>query len=224
MNQKLLKNFGFTHEEFSDHAIAQDIGISTPALNNFRSGVATTQDKTVNKLLSWYSMSAIRRIIEFYPIKYDENYEKRQFMFLDKDKESDKYVEKTLRETRGGIYIFYDSYGQALYVGKTNGILITEIIQQFEKIKIEIYLTDPPPNTTHKPLSKQKKQKLSSKQIKKRDHYPLYNCATYLSVYHITQPALIHNLEALLIRAFPNNIINKQMAKFQYKLKKTNKT
>ena len=94
---------------------------------------------------------------------------------------------------RPGIYALFDSSGNNVYVGKAAN-LKTEIKQTLKR-KVNFVVRKGP--------------KLSKK------NYPTYNnLTTRISTYVVDSPRLRHNLEALLLRIFPNQTHNNKLAKF----------
>lgn len=103
-----------------------------------------------------------------------------------------------------GIYIFYDSQGKPLYVGKAKKQnLWSEMNNAFnrdrETQKIR-FVSHPTNDVKFVPAS-----------IKKRairlQHIWLHDMASYFSAYEV-ENNLIDNAEALLIRAFSNGLLN----------------
>lgn len=100
----------------------------------------------------------------------------------------------SLLPTAGGIYVLYDSGGNVIYLG------------QAKSLKGEIKATLE--RATNFPV--RSAPKLS---VKKK---PLYrDLATYFSVYEVHSPRLRHNLEALLLRVFPNQTHNNKLGEFR---------
>lgn len=93
-----------------------------------------------------------------------------------------------------GIYALYDSSASILYVGQATQ-LRAEITQTLNR-------------ATNFPVR-------SGPQLTKK-HRPKYkDITTHLSVYEVPSPRLRHNLEALLLRVFPNQSHNNKLGKFK---------
>jgi len=93
-----------------------------------------------------------------------------------------------------GVYSFYDSSASVIYVGQATQ-LRSEIHSALNRI------TNFPirygPHLSHK-------------------QRPRYKTVTkYISVYEVPSPRLRHNLEALLLRVFPNQSHNNKLGTFQ---------
>lgn len=96
--------------------------------------------------------------------------------------------------TTPGIYAFYDSSASIIYLG------------QAKNLQAEITSALNRPAT----FPVRKGPKLSNR------NYPKYRAlTTYLSAYEVESPRLRHNLEALLLRVFPNQGHNNKLGKFR---------
>lgn len=94
---------------------------------------------------------------------------------------------------KAGIYALYDSSGSAIYVGQATN-LKQEVKQTLQrKMNFPVRLAP----------ALSKKTKRQYKEI-----------ATHLSAYEVHSHRLRHNLEALLLRSFPNQSHNNKMGKF----------
>jgi hypothetical protein len=92
----------------------------------------------------------------------------------------------------GGVYILYDSAGNVLYIGKATNFR-AEVQQTLSR-------TIPVPIRFGPDLAK------TSPHLKK--------IATHISLYAVPSPRLRHNLEALLLRVFPNQTHNTNIGHF----------
>ena len=93
-----------------------------------------------------------------------------------------------------GIYALYDSAGNALYVGQATNLKreVTQTLQRNVNFTIRLG-----PN-----LSKKAKPKYK-------------DLASSLSAYSVPSSRMRHNLEALLLRMFPNQTHNNKMGNFK---------
>jgi hypothetical protein len=98
--------------------------------------------------------------------------------------------EAKLLTTEPGIYCLYDSAGSVIYVGQATN-LKQEVGQALQR-KMNFPVRMGP--------------KLS---IKTKPKYK--TVAKYLSAYEVASPRMRHNLEALLLRTFPNQSHNNKM-------------
>jgi hypothetical protein len=93
-----------------------------------------------------------------------------------------------------GVYCFYDSSGSVIYVG------------QATKLKTEVGLALQ--RLMNFPV------RLGSPQLSKKEHRKYKTIARYLSAYSVPSPRMRHNLEALLLRVFPNQSHNNKIGNF----------
>ena len=108
-----------------------------------------------------------------------------------------------------GIYIFYDSIGRAIYVGKAEKqSLWKEANNAFNRDRHEnqkIWMVEHPTSNVKKVNLNRKIKEIS---------VPLSHIAAYFSAYSVAKEN-IPQLEAFLIRAFANNLMNKRMETFR---------
>ena len=116
-------------------------------------------------------------------------------------------------EQHRGIYIFHDSRGRALYAGKTRRqTLWREINNAFNRDRKDlqkIRRVDHPERRQDFRTSDEMRRQIRLRSI------PLYDLATYLSAYKVSD-GLIGELESLLIRSFPNDLLNARMENFRW--------
>ncbi len=93
-----------------------------------------------------------------------------------------------------GIYALYDSSASILYVGQATRLRV-EIRQTLNR-------------TTNFPVR-------SGPQLTKKQRPKYKDITTRISVYQVLSPRLRHNLEALLLRIFPNQSHNNKLGKFK---------
>lgn len=152
----------------------------------------------------------IKSIIEYFPIEKVESKHGKNYEISPPDGDKNKWdtLLKELQNANSGIYIFYDSSGRAIYVGKTAGTTISlwaRMKMSFnhdQQKSRKLYCID------HGPKAKTQAQKLGPKPVQ------LHELAKYFSAYQV-DPEMVHNIEALLIRAFADNLMNKKMETFK---------
>lgn len=105
--------------------------------------------------------------------------------------EHNKDALKELLEKKLGIYLFYNSQGKNIYIGKTEKDLYAEITQQLGRT-IEIYGEN------------LKRTKVQQGEI-----------TSFITAYEIRPKSLIKDIEALLIRSYANDNTNLKMENFQ---------
>jgi len=94
--------------------------------------------------------------------------------------------------TTPGIYVFYDSAGNVLYIGKATNFRL-EVRQTLGR-KIPVAARFGPDLTKSRPK--------------------IRTIATFLSLYEVPSPRARHNIEALLIRVIPNQTHNSNIGWF----------
>jgi len=94
----------------------------------------------------------------------------------------------------GGIYALFDSAGNALYVGQATN-LRAEIRQTLGR-------------RANFPVRR-------GPNVSKKQHPKYSDLAKFLSAYEVSSLRLRHNLEALLLRMFPNQSHNNKLGKFR---------
>ncbi|WP_256941073.1 hypothetical protein [Burkholderia sp. AU33803] len=113
-------------------------------------------------------------------------------------------------EESHGIYVFYDSRGRALYVGKAQRqSLWKEMNLAFNRDRDttqRVYRVQHPERGEFRTSDEYARQVRLT-----RRH--LSHLATYFSAYKVDD-ALINELEALLVRSFANDLLNVKMERF----------
>jgi len=94
---------------------------------------------------------------------------------------------------KGGVYVLYDSAGNVLYIGKATN-LRAEVAQTLRRKTISAVRFAP--NLT-------------------REHPTYRRLARRISLYRIASARLRHNIEALLLRCFPNQSHNSRIGAFK---------
>lgn len=153
---------------------------------------------------------AIRTIVEFYPIDAEHAAAKK---LLDADQRSgpaNKYhhgLRDELESAESGVYVFFDSMGRAVYVGRTTDQNLWKRMSQSFKREVvsQLYRVKHPTNNVAYKSNEKKPRKLRPHKV------TVYDVARYFSAYYVHQD-LVGAAEALLIRAAANNIQNTQMA------------
>jgi len=116
-----------------------------------------------------------------------------------------------------GIYIFFDSRGQAIYTGKAHRqTLWKEMNLAFNRDRGEVQKIKRVSHPEQKRIYRTSEEK--DRQI--TDHVvPLHDLASYFSAYVVTD-GLIGKLEAMLVRSFANDLLNIRMERFGQKIHK----
>jgi hypothetical protein len=159
-------------------------------------------------------LSAVRPIVEIFPITNHKRSAIGEYWdVFDGGKSASGYMQglKDALQNAHGIYIFYDSRGDALYAGKARKLRIwQEMNNAFNRSRKDVQnvmLVKHPVDSDHFVPSHQ-----SSLQPRSTNQY-LYQLASYFSAYQVDD-AMIDDVESLLLRAFPNNLLNVRMERF----------
>ena len=96
--------------------------------------------------------------------------------------------------TEPGVYCLYDSSGSVIYVGQATN-LKQEVGQALQR-KMNFPVRSGP-------------------KLSKKTHPKYKTVTTHLSAYAVASPRMRHNLEALLLRTFPNQSHNNKMGNFR---------
>lgn len=173
--------------------------------------VASALVKARSAAVAESQFHTIKPIVEHFPILKTESRQKAKFELFEKASDSrNKGLYKALKAT-AGIYIFYDSRGQALYVGKAGKSLWDEMhdaynrnreVQQLKLVEHqnedEEFIPAYEQGRQHKPT-----------QLK------LCDLSFYFSAYFVDD-GMISDLEALLVRGFANDLLNVKMERFAH--------
>jgi hypothetical protein len=127
--------------------------------------------------------------------------------------EKHEYLYGLRRELEGchGVYIFFDSRGRGIYTGKARRqSLWKEMNDAFNRERGDLQKIK---RVSH-PLRNQAYTTSNEKSRQITDHFvPLYELASYFSAYEVTD-GMINEVEAMLVRSFANDLLNKRMERF----------
>jgi DNA-binding transcriptional regulator YdaS (Cro superfamily) len=204
----------------SDSKLAMFLGVTSARISQMRSRphklsarqIVTYIDRAKKSGEAAALAEPIRAIVEMYPIDHTSS---RQGAAVEMLPTGDGHprnraIRKCLEETKG-VYIFFDSQGQAIYVGKNeSGNLWSEMTSAFNR-KISnntaFFVDHPSTGKAFSPAWKKPRQP-------RRRIIHLRVSAMYFSAYEVSKP-LVGGLEALLVRSFCNTLANKKMEKFK---------
>lgn len=202
----------------SDQALAAWLGISQPYASSLRRSEEVTARQITNLILCARKTAlkfAITPIVEQFPLDKTKSrgpYNYEIFSTSDGNGGTHPYT-RGLRdelESNHGVYIFYDSRGRALYVGKAEKrTLWGEIKDAFNRSR-NTQSVRRVWHPTRKKAFKTTREK--ARQVVKRQ-VRLHELAAFISAYEV-EPALIGEVEAMLVRSFANDLLNVKMEKF----------
>ncbi len=145
----------------------------------------------------------VHPIVEFFAI--DRNALGDGCSFLNEGRPDHRLLKKSL-QTAKGIYSFYNSEYEIIYVGKTRNSLWSEMnnafnrpMSHYERYKVSH------PHGKYKPLPNG-----LARPIKRKSAH-LYDAANFFSAYSMLDDTLIDVVEFMIIRMLPNDILNKRV-------------
>lgn len=216
-SSKLIDKLKERSEHKTDIGLAKYLGINQPSLTGWRrNGVselklanafASTRKQAVKEACA----NSIRPIVEIYPIENGQKLTDNPIVF-EADGKYKEGLRDALKTQKSGVYVFYDTRGKALYTGKTKVGLWNEINLAFRRKRPgqDITLVYHPLNNVEFKAASEK-----TRQPHEVNMY-LYELAAYFSAYAVHE-GMVDAVEALLIRAFPNDTFNVRMEKFAKK-------
>lgn len=171
--------------------LANALKVTQPTISNWKNGGEPSK-ANLKKLIEFFrahhAATLIKPLLEFQPIQPVKS--GNEWRFSTEQGVIDHIKEET--EKRHGLYLFYDSSGHAIYLGKTEASLYGEAKQRLKAT---------PNRGTYIPIKTTKPQ--------------MGQVARYLSAYEVTNVAAVKNLESFMLRAFANDLRNKNGGKFK---------
>jgi lambda repressor-like predicted transcriptional regulator len=203
--------------------LSRKLGVSGQAIQNWknRSYVTARQVAGIVKNASVsaesrFQASAIRPLVEFFPLARTPSKQGAKFELFSTSSQrgNDHLYLSGLRDElrhHHGIYIFFDSRGQAIYAGKARKLsLWKEITNAFNRERGGVQKMK---SVRHPKIQQRyKTSDEKARQIRDRE-VSLHEIAAYFSAYQVTD-SMIDDLEALLVRSFANDLLNKRMEQF----------
>ncbi len=208
----------------TDRAVASFLGLSMPGFSNWKVREEITTRQMAGLLASVAKASqaraysdTVRPIVEFFPCYREQVASGGNYRIFDPGKADDAHPYhlglKAELEKHRGVYVFYDSRGRALYVGKTKSqSLWTEINLAYNRDRAlqNILRVQHPERRQDFRTSDEIRRQIRSANVR------LHELAEYVSAYQVAD-SMIGDVESLLIRAFPNDLLNKKIENFTWK-------
>ena len=169
-------------------------------------------DRARNAAVRDRQQGTIRPIVEFFPLDAVESRSGKKSELFSTAKDASllyRGLRETLEKTKG-IYVFYDTRGRALYAGKAQAqSLWAEIKSTFnrERNTQQVFRVDHPKRNQTFQTAEQQPRTI------KRTQVQLAEMAAYFSAYEVTSE-MIDSFEALIVRAFANDLLNSRMERF----------
>lgn len=206
----------------SQSELASVLGVAVGTLINWKNRnedlsaaqVASALSKSRSAAVKRAQLETIQPIVEFYPIERCRSGRDASWLVFDGGTNANLYAQglrDALKESVG-IYIFYDSRGQALYVGKAKEQTIWKEMNlafvRKRNIQRIALVSHPDRNQEFKPGYEKLRQP-------KDTLLELCDLASYFSAYQVNE-GMIDDLEALMVRSFANNLLNVRMETFAH--------
>lgn len=160
--------------------------------------------------------NAIRPLVEFFEISLCDSRQLTRYELFgttDRDGDSHRYFVglKDELNSKHGVYLFFDSRGQAIYAGKARGQTLWK--------EMNLALNRPRGGVQKIKRVKHPSRKLEYRTTDQKNRQPieqkvkLWEIAAYFSAY-VVEDGMIDDVEALIVRSFANNLLNKRMERF----------
>lgn len=207
----------------TDAALTDMLGMSVPAIQKWKARPQCTLRQLAG-LVHAASVSgarrlcdnAIRPLVEFFEINLSNSKQQASYELFgttDRDGDSHRYLDglKDELNSKCGVYLFFDSRGQAIYAGKARRQTLWK--------EMNIALNRPRGGVQKIKRVKHPKRKLEYRTTDEKDRQPieqsvkLWEIAAYFSAY-VVEDEMIDDVEALIVRGFANNLLNKRMERF----------
>ncbi|KEH07471.1 hypothetical protein GY14_27120 [Delftia tsuruhatensis] len=221
----LLEALARKLETNSQIELANAIGVSVQTLINWKSRdedlsanqVASAILKSQSAAIQKSQFETIQPLVEFYSISRCRTKREARWQVFDAGPSATLYAQglKKALDDSYGIYIFYDSRGHSIYVGKAREQSIwRELNLAFNRKRAVQTITlvkHPERNQEFKPGYEKLRQP-------KDLQLEIFDMAWYFSAYSV-DGGMIDDLEALLVRGFANDLLNVKMETFAHSRK-----
>lgn len=204
----------------TDRQLAKMIGIAQPTLIRWkRNGekldakqISSIVRKAINRGKEDARKYSIKPIVEYYTINATQSIQGATWELLNMSGEREKQIKSVLCKSHG-IYVFYNSQCNAIYVGKAKRRdLWGEMKSAFSRARDPQVLW----RVEHPSIGGDFLPAFEKPRRIRKMKVHLHDIAHYFSAYSI-QRDLIDNAEALLIRIFANDLTNEQMERIELK-------
>ena len=184
----------------NDKALASLLGINPGNVSRLKQRTGPLSLQQVSRIVDAAQRTAIRTIVEHYPINRVGN------ALFDLKQPQRKDLKDALASAIG-VYVFYDIQGKALYVGRTQEQTLwaemNNALKPSRDIGTALQVVQHP-NPRNRFV---RAYDLKDVPQPSWDWVVLSEMAKYFSAYEVAEAA-IANVEAMLIRAFGNSLLN----------------
>ena len=204
----------------ADSDVASYLNITQAQLSQWRTARKNLTNLQIHRLFEKsrraaehdIRQSAIQPIVEFFPINCTESPRGKNWELFPTRDGASRHVRGLHQKlcASKGVYLFYDTRGQALYAGRTTRQnLWAEMTSALNRRrgKQKIKLVQHPTRNQEFVSAVDQPRRIENTAVL------LADVASYFSAYEI-ELGMIAALEAFLIRAFPNDLLNTKMETF----------
>ncbi|MEO5717690.1 MAG: hypothetical protein ABIR29_03865 [Chthoniobacterales bacterium] len=203
--------------------MADHLGMSIPSVNLWKNRKTVTPRQLAELVYRAnragadnFQANAIKPLVEFFRIeRSDSRHGVRFEVFSEKEDDGrDHPYRAGLKDelkAHFGVYVFFDSRGQAIYAGKARRqTLWKEINLAFNRDRGEVQKI----KRVRHPARRQE-YRTSEEKARQISEYivPLHELAAYFSAYQVLD-SMIADVEALLVRSFANDLLNIRTERF----------
>jgi len=203
--------------------LADMLGITTAAVQIWKNRANPTSRSLASLVFKAHQAGArrlqdkaLRPLVEFFPVSKHESKQGAVYEIFGTSAEDGlphPYRAGLRQELKNhtGIYIFFDSRGQAIYVGKARKqSLWPEIRSAFNRKRGAVQKI----RRVNHPTQRQQYRN-SDEKVRHIHQYEvaLHELVAYFSAYDV-EDGLIDEMEAMLVRSFANDLLNKNMERF----------
>lgn len=207
----------------TDAALAEQFGVTILTVQNWKRRSSATPrqvlellDKATIAARDKLARTAIRPIVEFCRIDKTHSAQGKTYTIIklqNGNGAKHRYREGLKDELQKykGVYVFFDSRGQAIYAGKAQKqSLWKEMNLAFNRNRGEVQNIK---RVKHPSLGFSYEVKKELNRQIRGYQVPLHDIAHYVSAYEVAE-GMIGIIEAMLVRSFANDLLNIRMEKF----------
>lgn len=208
----------------TDKGLSEVLGITVTAIKAWRSRPKCTLRQIAGLVHAAskrgavsFRRNAVRPLVEFFDIDRCERGRRGRAVLFDVHDDQGrehpyKVGLKEELESKHGVYLFFDSRGQAIYAGKARKqSLWKEMNLAMNRDRGELQTIKKVSHPERKMEYRTSDEKV--RQITDRS-VSISEIASYFSAYEVADE-MIEDVEALLVRSFANNLLNKKMERFE---------
>lgn len=213
--RRINKKYGAGYA--TERILADTLGVTLAGLAKYRASKLTPR-QVANLAQSFAKAqrgalvsSTVVPVAEFFPISEHVTAKGKHLLFSVQDAHPYLVGLREKLEKARGVYVFHDSRGRSIYAGKALKLsLWAEMNNAFNRDRKEVQsikrVSHPRNRVGYKSHDEKGRQVV-------RQPVPLHDIASYFSAFEVPE-ILIGKFEALIVRAFANDLLNVRMEKF----------